>query len=525
MDSEARSRDLGDFQTPPDLVNHILRVLGPVGRVWPRVLEPTCGAGNFIAGLVRLEFPPREIIGLELQEAHARTAERVARSSSRALTEIRRANIFDVHLGRDLAWTASGPLLVLGNPPWITNAELGTLCSGNVPQKSNFRRLRGIDAMTGISNFDLAEHILIKVATELMDEFPSIAMLCKSAVARNVLRFASDNSLPVVEAYMRRIDARKWFGAAVEACLFCMKMGRGPKATEAKVYSDLFSAEPERTIGIGKNCVSSEAVFSGTKVADRHQPLAWRQGIKHDAASVMELVTVRGTLRNRLEEEVDVEPENIFPLLKGSEIFRQEVPLPKRSLIVTQRYLGDDTARLRDAAPKLWEYLNSHSAFFRARKSRVFNRRMDFSIFGVGEYSFSPYKVAVAGFYRTARFRALGPVDDRPVLLDDTCYFVACGSPEEAALFACLLNHPVCSAWVDSVIFRDSKRPITKALLSRIGIRELLKQTDRSELSSLFAKELERLRGAVCELTPSDNSELLAAQIHRILSGRYGTNR
>ncbi len=83
MNVEAVSRDLGDFQTPPDLVNRILRVLGPVGRVWPRVLEPTCGTGNFIAGLLRLEFPPREIHAFELQEAHAEEAERVARSSSR----------------------------------------------------------------------------------------------------------------------------------------------------------------------------------------------------------------------------------------------------------------------------------------------------------------------------------------------------------------------------------------------------------------------------------------------------------
>ncbi len=378
--------------------------------------------------------------------------------------------------------------------------------------------------MTGSSNFDLAEHILIKIATELVDQFPSIAMLCKSAVARNVLRFAGASSLPVVEAYVRRIDARKWFGAAVDACLFYMEIGKGPKATEARVYPDLFSREPESAIGFGKKSLSGVGLFNGTKEMDAHRSLTWRQGIKHDAASVMELVTFRGTLRNRLEEEVDVEPDYVYPLLKGSEVFRQEDPTPKRSLIVTQRSLGEDTARLREIAPKLWEYLDSHSAIFRARRSRVFNRGMDFPIFGVGAYSFSPYKIAVAGFYKTARFRAIGPIGGRPVMLDDTCYFVACRSPEQAALLTCLLNHPVCSAWVDSVIFRDSKRPITKALLSRIDVMKLLKQTDRAELSSLFVTELERLQTGVACSAPNHDSDSLEAPIQRILSDAHSTN-
>ncbi len=45
-------RELGDFQTPSALVTQVLQVLGPIGRRWPRVLEPTCGSGQFIQGLL-----------------------------------------------------------------------------------------------------------------------------------------------------------------------------------------------------------------------------------------------------------------------------------------------------------------------------------------------------------------------------------------------------------------------------------------------------------------------------------------
>src|SRR5690242_3428502 len=72
-----RRRDLGDFQTPPALVAAVLDALGPIGRCWPRVLEPSCGRGHFLAGLLDGDEPPREIQAIEIQEAHATAAREV----------------------------------------------------------------------------------------------------------------------------------------------------------------------------------------------------------------------------------------------------------------------------------------------------------------------------------------------------------------------------------------------------------------------------------------------------------------
>src|SRR3954447_3108704 len=128
----ALSRDLGDFQTPPALVAAVLDALGPIGRRWPRVLEPSCGCGHFLAGLLGLglgrnqDMPPREIIGIEIQESHADAARDAVRAHAggmpAAAVTILRASLFDLNLGRDLTWRTRGPLLVIGNPPWVTNA-------------------------------------------------------------------------------------------------------------------------------------------------------------------------------------------------------------------------------------------------------------------------------------------------------------------------------------------------------------------------------------------------------------------
>jgi type I restriction-modification system DNA methylase subunit len=157
------SRDLGDFQTPPQLVDEVLHCLTRAGQTWTRVLEPTCGYGNFIKGLFRLPSPPREIQGIEIQDAYVKDAQDTITSTASTFASIRQANLFHLDLHHDLTWQTTGPLLIVGNPPWITNAELGSLGSDNIPIKSNFKGLSGFDAMTGRANFDIAEYILLKL--------------------------------------------------------------------------------------------------------------------------------------------------------------------------------------------------------------------------------------------------------------------------------------------------------------------------------------------------------------------------
>src|SRR3954471_17484283 len=93
-------RDLGDYQTPPALVAAVLDALGPIGSRWPRVLEPSCGRGHFLAGLLGRHEPPREMIGIEIQEDHAEAARGVvrARSEGSPTAAIVRASLFDLDL-------------------------------------------------------------------------------------------------------------------------------------------------------------------------------------------------------------------------------------------------------------------------------------------------------------------------------------------------------------------------------------------------------------------------------------------
>src|SRR5690606_24377075 len=127
--------------------------LNKIGVTWRRALEPTCGQGAFIRGLLKLDSPPKEIQGIEIQDAYVREARSIAAADDGTTITIKQANIFEFDLGRDLTWKEDGPLLVVGNPPWVTNAELGGLGSRNLPEKTNFKGLKGLEAITGRANF------------------------------------------------------------------------------------------------------------------------------------------------------------------------------------------------------------------------------------------------------------------------------------------------------------------------------------------------------------------------------------
>lgn len=518
------ARDMGDFQTPPALVEAILDRLQTRHKKWTRALEPTCGQGNFIAGLLSLAEPPAEIIGLELQHPYVEKARRLSATPVSSVT-IFQQNIFDLNL-QTLAWKSSGPLLVVGNPPWVTNTELGALNSANLPRKSNLKKLAGIDALTGSSNFDIAEYIWLKLIRELAGEPATIALLCKTAVARNVLHFAAITKLPIGNVAVIKLDAKEWFGAATDACLFCLDTAFEMPQYEAPVYDDFTSEIPGSIMGfIEGQLVTNIQRHSSLNRLDGISPLMWRQGIKHDAAAVVELtVDASGNLHNKLGEMVEVEPAYIYPFLKSSDLAGRGKPKPKRAVIVPQKQIGEDTHHLAQIAPRLWAYLNRHRAAFDHRKSSIYRNQPPFSYFGIGEYSFAPFKVAISGMYKTPVFRVVVPENERAVMVDDTCYFLPCYSILQATLAAYLLNSLQCLDLLNSIIFWDAKRPITKKFLQRLDLLALLEPLDRPKLIEQVSQVLWGLVGAVSPAEINRSLEALQnaslADLRNIIRGQ-----
>ena len=472
----------GDWQTPPPLAAAVLAaVLARRMTRAPRsVLETTCGRGAFLSAAAR-QLPRATLLGWDIEPAHVRDARRALRAASHARYVVEVADFFAVPWEEKLAEVAE-PILVLGNPPWVTSAQLGVLGSANAPPKRNEAGLKGLDARTGKSNFDVSEWMIVRLLQALAGREATLAVLCKSAVARKVIETAARLGLDALPGGLWRIDAREHFDAAVDAVLLVVRTKRvkcteTPGAPTWPVYRALDAPKPEAWLEVSGGVLLADAgAFARTRhLAGTCEP-EWRSGLKHDCARVMELArSARGGWSNGLGEAVDVEDEVLHPLLKSSDVANDRGS-PTRAVIVPQRVLGEDTLRLRRSAPRAWKYLSRHRALLDARKSSIYEGQPPFAIFGIGPYSFAPWKVAVSGLYKRSAFALIGPHEGRPVVLDDTCYFLAFDHEDAARRAARALRSPLARDFFDARIFWDAKRPITKAILQTLNLAALQRE-------------------------------------------------
>jgi len=469
---DAAKIEYGDFQTPLALARNVCSLLVAGGIEVDFVCEPTCGVGAFLVAAAET-FPKARLLGWDINQDYVQKAE--AALAAAGATE--RATLcqqdFFVHDWEAKLSSIRGSLLVLGNLPWVTNAAVSVMRGSNLPVKENFQGFRGIEARTGKSNFDISEWMLICLVKSLRRRTGTIAMLCKTSTARKILRFAWQNDGRIARASLHRIDAKKHFGASVDACLLLARTGE-TGAAEADVFDGIGAKRLSTSVGLaGKDMVSDIVTYRRLRHLEGLCPYQWRSGVKHDCASVMELSRASdGQLHNKLGEKVSIEADYLFPLLKCSDLANGRTR-PERFLVVTQRRVGEDTTCISTKAPQTWRYLDSHRKRFEARKSSIYSSRVPFALFGIGDYTFAGWKVAVSGLHRTPRFALIAPANGKPVLFDDTCYFLPFADEREARVMAEILNSHVCQKFMESLTFTDSKRPITVELLQRLSIRAI----------------------------------------------------
>jgi len=251
----------------------------------------------------------------------------------------------------------------------------------------------------------------------------------------------------------------------VDACVFCTSINQAHPTTEASVYASLDSSASRSRFGLaGSTLIADLDAYQVAQDLDGGDGDAWRSGVKHDAAKVMELTPHGDAFQNGFGEIVEIETTYLFPLLKSSDLGNHRLT-PRKYVLLTQRQLGDDPTEIKRHAPQTWNYLAKYAAILAQRKSSIYRNRPPFAIFGVGAYSFAPWKVGISGLYKQPRFVVVGPYAGKPVMLDDTCYFHPCASQAEAVELAAWLNAEPCQRLLRSLIFFDAKRPITKTIL------------------------------------------------------------
>ncbi|TAG95345.1 MAG: SAM-dependent methyltransferase, partial [Oscillatoriales cyanobacterium] len=337
--------------------------------------------------------------------------------------------------------------------------------------KNNFQNHKGLDALTGKSNFDISEWMLIQAVQWLQKRDAYLAMLCKTSTARKLLNYIHSQKLYLADCATYTIDAKKYFDANVDACLLVCKFDSYSRNYFCDVFSSLETSDCHR-IGYHNNLLVKDidafsklsnlyAVDSGTK---------WRSGVKHNCSSVMEFKKIDNYFVNKLGEVADIEETYLFPMIKGSGVAQNRINATDRYMLITQKNIGESTENIQKIAPKTGRYLESRGQYLDNRKSKIYENNPRFAIFGVGDYTFKPWKIAIGGLYKKLEFRLIGEIANKPVVFDDTVYFLSFDDEGVARQTFELLNSSAAIKFYSAIVFWDEKRPIKSSVLNCLNL-------------------------------------------------------
>ena len=204
-------KEYGDYQTPVDFAEKCVKYLKENFHFLPEVIiEPACGTGNFLASAGKFyENIPK--IGIEINDEYCKAVKKNIPEA-----QIYNASIFDFKFETDI----NKKILIIGNPPWITNSELGKISSENLPQKENIKKQKRFEAVLGSSNFDISETIILNLLETFKENKAILAMLCKRSTAINIFKELYRRKYKCRKIRMVNFNSRKVFGISTAACLF-----------------------------------------------------------------------------------------------------------------------------------------------------------------------------------------------------------------------------------------------------------------------------------------------------------------
>lgn len=470
-------REYGDYQTPVDFAEKVCTYLKDYRRIKPSaIVEPTCGVGGFLKS--SLLFNANEYYGIEINPEYCNICRNTINSDKVKIINSDFFTFSSKTLIQD-----KRQILVIGNPPWVTNSTLSALGSDNLPLKVNFKGLKGIDAITGASNFDICEYIILQLINEYRDSNTVIAMLCKTSVARNIFKELKRNYINFSSCNILDFDAAKVFGINASACVLVIQLSKNKISSDVCNVYDFEKPETVKSqFGYADGQFYSNLDID-TENFDGRCCFEWRQGVKHDCSKVMELTLRNGMFQNGQKKIVQIEDDIVFPLVKSSMFKTPIIHSFTKYVIVTQKKAREETGHLEQESPKTWAYLNDNIELFESRKSSIYRGAPPFSMFGVGDYSYAKYKVGVSGFYKQPLFSVLYSDNEKPVMTDDTCYFICFDNYDMAYVAMLLLNSEKVQGFLKSIAFLDVKRPYTKKVLERIDFDKIVESLTIGELT------------------------------------------
>ncbi len=409
IDRETRKRE-GIFFTSPHVVGEITARFD-YSRV-RSVVDTAAGSGNFLIPLAR-KYREIQFYGVERNRTIYDAVMPLA-------DELPNLSYYRGDILLD-----SFPIppcdLYLGNPPFVNYTDLPEEYRKIIrPLWTEYMPVRkGFSLLLGESRGDLAALVFYHSVNRYLKEGGRFAVVLPDSLLKGNKATESFRRFPGIRAE-RAVDIahREAFAHTSRSCFYLV----GTKGGRTE-YPLAYEKEEGLVFLENREGLLIEEEIGSTAGSD--YPV--RQGINTLGANGVFFFDDKP----RLEEEL------LFPLLRSGDVGENRAD-PSRWVLLP--YTGEgrllSEVELERGYPRAWAYLGKNKKVLLARKSR-FARKCWYALFGIGPYTFAPYKVV---------WRAMGAKRLEAAVITDAIPnqamhgYIACETREEADYLCALLN-------------------------------------------------------------------------------------
>lgn len=548
--------DLGEYFTPHWLAQATIEMSGYQGEANNILFDPGCGSGSFllaVAGMKRqaagqatpalLDDVLHNVIGCDINPLSVLTARLnllwwLAEHFGEPLSDFdlpvfHYDTVFATPLGNSSPdalhkHLPEGCNYLVGNPPWINwNALPPTyrqkLEREILPHYVLFD-FQGQEAQLGHSNDDY----LVTFTFVTIDRYLRAGGLCSFIVKQPLLtnvsgrtfrhfairRLCKTTPLRVHKvADLRQVNP---FGIANETAIVVLKKGERtvyPVPYEIwlknhhQIEIETRQAQPASESDATSPWVILTPELEQTRFMEGRCPYEIRHGLKHDVADVLIVQIVEQSdsklviaPAGRPAEKYEIEPHALFPFVQPRHLAAWRVK-GYTYAIIPQRKAGENNEReVRQTLPLTYAYLKRFESAFAARRSRIFSGTPFYGLFGLGDYTWAPYKICWCGLGFRPEFAVAGPVADalvgtKPLVPDGTVYFIPTSDQLEAHFLCAILNAEIVHTFL-STRSSKSKRGLPKKLMQQLRLPIFRREDERhlrlAEASIMLHQEANR---------------------------------
>ena len=414
---------------------------------------------------------------------------------------------------RNFFWSITAGLFdcVVGNPPWVRWSKLPELYRERVKPTCLQYNIFSSTPHHGGNELDISAIITYTVADKWLKPGGSLIFLVtqtlfQSPSSEGFRRFTISQKMRIVPQSVDDLKALKPFPDAANKTAISVFRKEEANPHYPIPYT-VWSAAPGHTRNISPIASKEEVMARTRQTAHEATPVTgegspWaillpgrfamleklttgvgsfqgRKGITTDLNGVFFVPVVNTNVSTRLvqietrpeagdtdigpKQTVWIEPDLLYPLIKGASDFSACYVQPKRPLFAVVPNHGITKGPLEEGKSRVAGLKNSRAYFAMfeemLRKRSTFKGRLKkapyFSIYNVGSYSFAPYKVIWAeqsGNFCAAVASSLPVplIGERPCVPDHKIFFVEFNEAQSAYFLCGILNAPLIKELVSS---------------------------------------------------------------------------